>query len=190
VRGVKISLLLVVGGLLLVSLALPQAQPLYRSYLVTNAAAFHALWLPLPAGAAVFWRGQLLDPGPDYSSSAGTFSILAAVPLAAGDRVTVVTWPITTGGSGALDCATIPGVCDVATAVVPLKTSANTWSGANDFSAAAFLRLPSGAGIPQTGCSVAVNAGSAYVRNDAQAPGQSLYVCAQTAPGVYAWELY
>jgi hypothetical protein len=41
---------------------------------------------------------------------------------------------IVTGGSGALDCVSIPGVCDVATAVVPLKGSANVMTGVNKFS--------------------------------------------------------
>lgn len=37
-----------------------------------------------------------------------------------------------TGGSGALDCT--PGVCDVVTSLVPLKSNANTWNGVNKFS--------------------------------------------------------
>ena len=41
---------------------------------------------------------------------------------------------ITTGGSGALDCASTAGVCDVVTAVVPLKASANVFTGVNKFS--------------------------------------------------------
>jgi hypothetical protein len=96
---------------------------------------------------------------------------------------------IVTGGSGALDCATVPGVCDIATAIVPLKTSANAWTGANDFSGAAFLRVVSGAGVPATGCSVAANVGAVYMRNDAQKKGASLFVCSQTGDGAYSWEL-
>ncbi len=96
---------------------------------------------------------------------------------------------IATGASGALDCATVPGVCDIVTAIVPLKPAANAWTGANDFSGAAFLRLATGAGAPTTGCSAAANAGSVYMRNDAQATGASLYVCSQTASGTYSWEL-
>jgi hypothetical protein len=41
---------------------------------------------------------------------------------------------IPTGASGALDCASLPGVCDVVTAVVPLKASANVWTGVDRFS--------------------------------------------------------
>jgi hypothetical protein len=41
---------------------------------------------------------------------------------------------ITTGASGALDCVDFgPGVCDVVTAVVPLKASANVFTGVNQF---------------------------------------------------------
>jgi hypothetical protein len=96
---------------------------------------------------------------------------------------------IATGASGALDCATVPGVCDIVTAIVPLKPAANAWTGANDFSGAAFLRLLTGAGAPTTGCSAAANTGSVYMRNDAQATGASLYVCSQTGNGTYSWEL-
>jgi hypothetical protein len=97
---------------------------------------------------------------------------------------------ITTGGSGALDCASVPGTCDIVTAVVPLKASANTWTGANDFSSAQFLRLATASGVPASAaCSTAANVGSVYMRNDAQATKASLYVCSQTGNGVYAWEL-
>ena len=45
---------------------------------------------------------------------------------------TTASWGnISTGGSGALDCATIPGTCDIVTAVVPIKQSANLFSGQN-----------------------------------------------------------
>jgi hypothetical protein len=54
---------------------------------------------------------------------------------------TTVSWGnLLTGGSGALDCASIPGQCDV-TSIVPLKGAANTWTGANDFHSA-LLRIP------------------------------------------------
>jgi hypothetical protein len=105
------------------------------------------------------------------------------------DGATASWGDIATGGSGALDCASTPGVCDIVTALVPLKASANAWTGANDFSGAAFLRVATGAGVPATGCSVAANVGAVYMRNDAQTTGKSLYVCSQTASGVYSWEL-
>lgn len=48
---------------------------------------------------------------------------------------TATSWGnIVTGGSGALDCSTVPGVCDIVTAVVPLKASANVMTGVNKFS--------------------------------------------------------
>ncbi len=96
---------------------------------------------------------------------------------------------ITTGPSGALDCVSLAGVCDIVTALVPLKVTANTWSGANDFGNAAFLRLLSGAGTPSKGCVLPTDNGKVYVRNDAKAPNSSLYICDQNAPGAYSWEL-
>ncbi len=97
---------------------------------------------------------------------------------------------ITTGGSGALDCASVPGTCDVVSAVVPFKASANTWTGANDFSNASFLRVATGSGVPAgAACSTSANVGKVYMRNDAQTTGASFYVCSQTGSGVYAWEL-
>lgn len=62
---------------------------------------------------------------------------------------TTVSWGnLMTGGTGALDCVSRPGQCDV-TNIVPLKSSANTWTGANDFHSA-LVRLPStpAAGLP------------------------------------------
>jgi hypothetical protein len=48
---------------------------------------------------------------------------------------TSVSWGnLATGASGALDCATVPGVCDVVTSIVPLKASANIFTGVNKFS--------------------------------------------------------
>jgi hypothetical protein len=95
---------------------------------------------------------------------------------------------IATGGSGALNCVTVPGVCDIVTAILPLKPAANNWTGANDFSGAAFLRVVTGTGIPVTGCSTAANVGSIYERSDTQMTGASLYVCSQTGSGTYSWE--
>jgi hypothetical protein len=56
---------------------------------------------------------------------------------------TAASWGnITTGGSGALDCATVPGQCDLVTAIVPFKASANAWTGSNDFSGTSAFKLP------------------------------------------------
>jgi hypothetical protein len=47
----------------------------------------------------------------------------------------VASWGnIVTGGSGALDCSSTPGECDIVTSVVPLKASANVMTGVNKFS--------------------------------------------------------
>jgi hypothetical protein len=103
---------------------------------------------------------------------------------------TTLTWGnISTGASGALDCVSQPGVCDIVTAVVPLKGLANLWTGANDFSNGSFLRLPTGSGVPSAGCGVPTDSGKVYVRNDAKAPNASVYICDQNAPGAYSWEL-
>jgi hypothetical protein len=96
---------------------------------------------------------------------------------------------ITTGGSGALDCSSTPGVCDIVTAVVPFKGSANTWAGFNDFSAAAALRLVSQPGAPSNGCVLTTDAGKVYTRNDAAVANATLYVCSKVGASNYAWEL-
>ena len=54
---------------------------------------------------------------------------------------TTVSWGnILTGGSGALDCVSTTGRCDV-TSIVPLKNATNIWTGANDFHSG-LLRIP------------------------------------------------
>jgi hypothetical protein len=78
---------------------------------------------------------------------------------------------ITTGGSGALDCSTVPGQCDIVTALVPLKATANVFTGANDFTASPFLAMPTGT---PTSSSAACTKGS--IQYDAS----FLYVCVAT----------
>ena len=73
---------------------------------------------------------------------------------------------IATGGSGALDCATTPGVCDIVTAIVPFKGSANNWSGLNTFS---LLSIPVGTPTSSTAACTAVG----LVEHD----NSYLYVC-------------
>ncbi len=99
--------------------------------------------------------------------------------------------PIIAGPSGAFACAvTQSGTqCDLVTAIVGLKPSANIWSGLNDFSSAPKFRLPAVSGVPTSGCATKTDVTSVAVRTDAQAPLSSLYVCAQTSPGGYSWEL-
>jgi hypothetical protein len=83
---------------------------------------------------------------------------------------------IITGASGAIDCATLPGVCDISTALVPFKAVANSWTGANDFTASPNLRLRRGTGDPASGCSVADDVGGVYVRADGPADN-NLWIC-------------
>ena len=144
-------------------------------------------------GRAVFLAlGFLLGREAMLGQGGGATGNLPAPTRTAGYLVTngtTVSWGnIVTGGSGALDCVTMPGVCDI-TDLVPLKISANIWTGANDFSKASFLRVASGPGVPAAGCGSASDVGKVYMRNDAKASGASLYVCSQTGNGAYAWEL-
>ncbi len=83
---------------------------------------------------------------------------------------------IITGASGAIDCATIPGVCDISTALIPFKMVANTWTGANDFSSSPALKLRRGNGDPGGGCSLSTDVGSVYVRADGAADN-NLWIC-------------
>ncbi len=72
----------------------------------------------------------------------------AAVLLSNG---TTATWGnLPTGGSGALDCVSVPGQCDIVPALVPLKANVNVWTGSDDFSASPFLVVPSSAGASPT----------------------------------------
>lgn len=65
----------------------------------------------------------------------------------------------------------------------------NIWSSSNDFSRGQ-LRTQVGVGVPSTlACADSTHIGKLYVRGDAAATQASLYVCDQTGPGVYAWEL-
>lgn len=78
---------------------------------------------------------------------------------------------ITTGGSGALDCSTVPGTCDIVTALVPLKATANTFTGANDFTGSPFLGIPTG--TPAT-------SGAACTKGAVQYDSSFLYICVAT----------
>ena len=80
---------------------------------------------------------------------------------------TSVSWGnILAGGSGALDCVSTPGHCDV-TSIVPLKGSANTWTGYNDFHSG-LLRLPEStiAGLP----AASANTGREFMITDGASP--------------------
>ncbi len=51
-------------------------------------------------------------------------------------------------------------------------------------------RITKAAGVPSgTLCAAAGDVGKVYIRNDPQATGASLYVCANTGVGTYAWDL-
>lgn len=94
------------------------------------------------------------------------------------------------GGSQALDA--VDGPLDIVTPILPQKDAANTWLGGNDFSGASFMKLRRGVGAPvdpAQPCASTTDVAGIYVRSDARASGQSLYICAQTAPNIYGWEL-
>jgi hypothetical protein len=76
------------------------------------------------------------------------------------------------GGSGALaaNCSSLPCSIDT-TAAVPLKSSANTWTGANNFSGSAFVSIPTGT---PASSSAACTAGS--IQYDAS----YFYICTAT----------
>ena len=116
-------------------------------------------------------------------------SAFQLVSSIANAKISVSTSTIQTGPSGALDCVSTPGVCDIATAIVPLKPAANYWLGANDFGGAPFLRLANGVGVPSANCALPADVGKVQVRSDAKVPNSSLYLCSQTGDGVYGWEL-
>ena len=128
------------------------------------------------------------------------FAAAQTVPTPSGTAGYLVTngstyyWSnIVTGGSGAIDCATTPGVCDIVTALVPLKAAANVWTGTNDYSGATWLKLAAGSGTPLSGCSyadgVGVDVGKVYIRTDAGTTNSSVYFCTNTAASTYSWEL-
>jgi len=83
---------------------------------------------------------------------------------------------IVTGGTGAIDCASLPGVCDISTALVPMKALSNVWTGANDFTTSPYLKLKLGAGDPASGCELPNDTGKVYVRSDGAADN-NLWVC-------------
>ena len=68
------------------------------------------------------------------------------------------------------------------------RPGANAWTGANDFSGAAFLPRRDRHGYPINRLFAATNVGSIYERSDTQTTGASLYVCSQTGSGTYSWE--
>jgi hypothetical protein len=104
---------------------LPAASANAKAYLtVTDAAA------PL-SGSAVTGGGtsQVL-----VASNGTNWIVMGGGTGASGNGGSGSGGTITTGSSGALDCATTPGVCDIVTAIVPLKSSANIFTGVNKFS--------------------------------------------------------
>jgi hypothetical protein len=73
---------------------------------------------------------------------------------------------------------------------VARRGSANAWTGENDFSASGRHIVPRGAGAPAAAeCATAQQVGGVYARADAAGANATLYVCANSGPGAYSWEL-
>lgn len=135
-----------------------------------------------PTGVAA--NGNALSCAPIGSSNAlpaqtGTAGYLTT-------NGTTASWSnITTGGSGALDCATTPGSCDIVSAVVPLKASPNVWSGANDFSGASFIRFVV-VGSVDPGCIGLANLASGWL-DTTSATANHFKVCAEVSSTI-GWQ--
>jgi hypothetical protein len=113
--------------------ALPGAcKPYSAVYLTTNNTAYICTapntYTPLAAGTGGSSSGSGLP------SPSGTPGYLFT-------NGSTVSWGnLQTGSSGALDCISTPGQCDV-TSIVPLKNASNVWTGSNDFHSG-LLRIP------------------------------------------------
>lgn len=73
----------------------PKSFGRVKTYTVTNAIAFHALYLPYPPGALLFWHkpnagGVLLLPGVDYVVSGPSFVLGSNINIAVGDVIAVI----------------------------------------------------------------------------------------------------
>ena len=82
-----------------------------------------------------------------------------------------------TGASGALAIDT-SGVLDIVTSVVPRLAAANPWTGANDFSGAALIKIKVGTTAPP--CSVTGDEGSMWL-DTTTATANHLKVCAEVS---------
>ena len=81
-------------------------------------------------------------------------------------------------------------VVSVDPADVPRLGANNNFVGDNDFSSATRLVLKNSTGTPSPSeCTAGTDIGRVYVRSDAASTQSSLYVCANTGSGTYAWEL-
>ena len=82
-----------------------------------------------------------------------------------------------TGASGALAIDT-SGVLDIVTSVVPRVAAANTWTGAQDFTGASFIKIKVGTTAPP--CSVTGDEGSMWL-DTTTATANHLKVCAEVS---------
>ncbi len=73
------------------STAITSVSPAYQTYTVADPDAFKKLWLPYPLHSIVFWGGLMIQPNVDYQTYGSVFQVNKD-PLAAGDKITVVTF--------------------------------------------------------------------------------------------------
>lgn len=122
---------------------------------------------------------------------------LATVSVYAGQWQTVVdqrsvlgSTPLSAGEGLVLEYQNGVATISANTTILPRLNAMNTWLNGQDFRLAASLKIPAGSGAPSaSSCDVAEEGGSLFFRSDAASTQASLYICANTAPGVYAWEL-
>jgi hypothetical protein len=85
---------------------------------------------PTPPGTCTPWQMFVITTtaaGANLAICPTTNTVVGIVPA--------------TGATGALDCVTTAGVCDIVTTIVPRLQAAQTWTGYNNFSGAQ-IRLP------------------------------------------------
>ena len=128
---------------------------------------------------AFYHNGSSLTPRTQFNmvdSAGGNHAVTVTFSDSSSPSQTTAVYDVAVGPSGALDCTTNP-YCDVVTAVVPLKASANAWTGQNNFAneAAGSTPFRTGASLPAT-CTA--NQDVFYLTT--ASAGQNIYSCTST----------
>jgi hypothetical protein len=102
------------------------------------------------------------------------------LPVSCDDlRTSLASLSVTAGNSGGLsvDCSSGSNcVADIVPAVVPMTTSANSFTGLNSFS---HMKLPAGTSADPLQCASSSDAGKIWIQTNA-ATGRQLYICEGT----------
>jgi len=128
---------------------------------------------------------------PAGSIPLANLTLSSGTPSLDSDQRAAISTKALQAGSG-ISLSDNGGITSIATdsTRIPTLAGANSFSGENDFSGAAKFRVRSGSGLPPAaGCDEAAEVGGIYVRSDAAGSNASHYVCSNTAPLTYAWEL-